>query len=227
MFSNYKYILTWLPILCLALFWRPGIPIAQAESYLRVKKDGVIYYYFSTRETAKSSGHWRSAIRLRRSRPPARKIQLSRQELERLIKEASSQNKLPPSLIKAVIRVESNFNPAATSPKGAMGLMQLMPGTAADLQVSNPYNCRENVLAGSRYLKILLEKFGFCLPLALAAYNAGPQRVRQYQQVPPYQETQAFVRDVCVNFLKYDKEGIKPPQTSGKYNRQQTAGVKE
>jgi len=189
-----------------ALSAKPGVP-----KCIRVCKKGVIYYYFSTRGVDSAPDYSKPAARIYTWRPPCRSRRLSHQEVERLIKEASRQNKLPPSLIKAVIRVESNFNPAATSPKGAMGMMQLMPATAADLQVSDPYDSRENILAGSRYLRRLLHQFNFHLPLALAAYNAGPQRVRRSQQVPPIKETQAFVRDVCVNFLKYDKDNQEQP----------------
>jgi hypothetical protein len=110
-----------------------------------------------------------------------------------------------------VIRVESNFNPAATSPKGAQGLMQLMPGTAEQLQVSNPYDIRENIAAGTRYLGMLLQKFDNNLALALAAYNAGPQRVEKYQMVPNIKETQGFGRDVCTNFLQYSKGSLARP----------------
>ncbi|MDD3580638.1 MAG: lytic transglycosylase domain-containing protein [Desulfobacca sp.] len=173
---------------------------------IRVYKNGVIYYYFSNRSVDASPNYAAAKVRLRGPRSRTQPQRLSRPELERLIKEASHQNKLPPSLIKAVIRVESNFNPGATSPKGAMGMMQLMPGTASDLQVGDPYDSRENILAGSRYLRMLLDKFNFHLPLALAAYNAGPERVKKHQQVPPIRETQAFVRNVCVNFLKYDED---------------------
>ena len=84
--------------------------------------------------------------------------------------------------------------------------MQLMPGTAEDLQVVNPYDAHENVWAGTRYLKMLLEKFNYRLPLALAAYNAGPNRVTQRQDVPPIRETQDFVRNVCANFVKFSGE---------------------
>jgi soluble lytic murein transglycosylase-like protein len=107
--------------------------------------------------------------------------------------------------------VESNFNPAATSPKGAQGLMQLMPGTAEQLQVSNPYDIRENIAAGTRYLGMLLQKFDNNLALALAAYNAGPQRVEKCQTVPNIKETQGFVRDVCTNFFQYSKEPLFQP----------------
>jgi hypothetical protein len=177
---------------------------ASAAPFVRVCKDGVIYYYFSHRPSRQPS-----VMRLsRRGQTPYSlgRPRLSPGELEPLINEVSQQHKLPASLIKAVIRVESNFNPAATSPKGAQGLMQLMPGTADDLQVVNPYDAQENVWAGARYLKMLLEKFNYRLPLALAAYNAGPKRVDQHQDVPPIRETRNFVRDVCVNFIRYSGE---------------------
>ena len=177
---------------------------ASAEPFLRVCKDGVIHYYFANRPSHKAS-----VTRLaRRNQPPhpLGRPRPSPGELEPLIHEVSRQHNLPASLIKAVIRVESNFNSAATSPKGAQGLMQLMPGTADDLQVVNPYDAQENVWAGARYLKMLLEKFNDRLPLALAAYNAGPKRVDQYQRVPPIRETRDFVRNVCENFLKYSGE---------------------
>lgn len=126
--------------------------------------------------------------------------------LQPIIQEASNYYNVPPALIKAVIRVESNFNPAALSPKGAQGLMQLMPATAADLQVANPYDIKENIFAGTRYLSLLLQKFNHKLPYALAAYNAGPQRVDRHQDVPPIAETQEFVRNVCLHFLRYEAE---------------------
>ena len=138
---------------------------------------------------------------MRTNRPQCNKI--SSQEVEPWINWASQHHKLPASLIKAVIRVESNFNPGATSPKGAQGLMQLMPGTAEQLQVTNPYDIQENIEAGTRYLGFLLKKFNNNLPLALAAYNAGPQRVQKSQGVPPIKETQKFIRDVCSNFLEF------------------------
>jgi len=177
-------------------------PAAQAQSFQRVYKNGVIYYYFSSR------GEGRGKQPILRSREnkiiqPAVSRKVSPSELEPLVQEASRHYNLPPPLIKAVIRVESNFVSSATSPQGAQGLMQLMPGTAADLQVRNAYDIRENVLGGARYLRMLLDKFGYRLPLALAAYNAGPQRVEKCQDIPPIKETQGFVRDVCVNFLHY------------------------
>jgi hypothetical protein len=178
------------------------VHLVHAERFIRVYKDGVIHYYFSNKmnDTPYSYNRINPGSRIKRL-PSSYKV--SAKELEPWIKWASRQHKLPDSLIKAVIRVESNFNPAATSPKGAQGLMQLMPGTAAQLQVNNPYNIQENIWAGTYYLGTLLQKFNNNLALALAAYNAGPQRVQKCQGIPPIKETQNFVRDVCINFLKY------------------------
>jgi soluble lytic murein transglycosylase-like protein len=181
-----------------------------AEPYLRICKNGVIYYYFSQRSDNTTKARLKNPAHLRNLRLPAPK-KLSTRELDPVIREAALKHKLPPSLVKAVIRVESNFQPTATSPKGAQGLMQLMPETANDLQVADPYDVRENIWAGTRYLQMLLEKFNYRLHLALAAYNAGPQKVQQCQDVPSIKETRDFVRDVCTNFLKYRREQIKRP----------------
>ncbi len=197
------WLAAWFSLAC------PG-PV-QAEPYLRVCRNGVIYYYFSNKDFNSSSTSFRPYPRMRVNPPPLKR-KLTAQELEPLIQEASRRHNLPPSLVKAVIRVESNFNPSATSPKGAQGLMQLMPGTADDMQVANPYDPRENIWGGVRYLRMLLEQFNFRLPLALAAYNAGPQRVSQRQDVPAIPETQWFVHDVCSEFLKYSKD--QPPATA-------------
>ena len=207
LFKNLKsdWIIRFFPVVMIwfAAWFFLGIPgQVQAEPYLRVSKNGVIYYYFANKEVNSTPQSFRSPPRFRVKAPPvARK--LAPQELEALVQEASRSHNVPPSLVKAVIRVESNFNPSATSPKGAQGLMQLMPGTADDLMVANPYDPRENISGGVRYLRLLLEKFNYRLPLALAAYNAGPQRVSQHQEVPSIPETQGFVSDVCTEFLKY------------------------
>jgi soluble lytic murein transglycosylase-like protein len=115
--------------------------------------------------------------------------------------EAARTYDLPVSLVEAVIRVESNFTPHAVSPKGAMGLMQLMPGTARDLGVDDPFCPRQNIHGGSRYLRLLLNLFGQDLPLALAAYNAGFRRVLEHGgRVPPIPETQDFVSRVLQEY---------------------------
>jgi soluble lytic murein transglycosylase-like protein len=113
-----------------------------------------------------------------------------------LITEHASRHGISPELVRAVIQAESGFNPRAVSPKGAMGLMQLMPATARDLGVENPFHPGENIRAGVAYLARLLSRFKQNVELALAAYNAGPHRVDQYDGVPPYRETQAYVKKI-------------------------------
>ena len=112
------------------------------------------------------------------------------------IEEASQQYGVDPKLIQAVIRVESNFDSQAISPKGAQGLMQLMPQTARELQVLDPFSPRDNIAGGARYLRYLLDLFNQDVSLALAAYNAGPEKVSLYRGVPPYHETRTYVQKV-------------------------------
>lgn len=113
-----------------------------------------------------------------------------------IVHEMASAYNVEPSLIKAVIKTESNWNSRAVSKKGAMGLMQLMPSTANDLNVHNPYDPEENIEGGTKYLKYLLEKFNGNLTLAIAAYNAGPKRVEDCGYVPPITETKQYVKKV-------------------------------
>ncbi|HBE04830.1 MAG TPA: lytic murein transglycosylase [Spirochaetia bacterium] len=118
------------------------------------------------------------------------------------IQKASEQYELPEELIKAVIKQESNFNPLAVSPKGAMGLMQIMPATAKELNVSDAFNPENNIMAGSGYLKSMLARFNNNLVKALAAYNAGPEKV-EGNQFPDYPETRNYVEKVIGNYMKF------------------------
>jgi hypothetical protein len=114
-------------------------------------------------------------------------------DMNQVVNSASAAYHLDPDLVNSVIHAESGFNAHAVSPKGARGLMQLMPGTANQLGVNDAFDPQANVTGGSRYLRELLERYNFDLVKALAAYNAGPQRVEQYRGVPPFRETRAYV----------------------------------
>ncbi|MGA7827330.1 MAG: lytic transglycosylase domain-containing protein [Geobacteraceae bacterium] len=123
------------------------------------------------------------------------------EEFDPIVSSAASEYGVDKSLVKAVISAESGYNPNAVSPKGAQGLMQLMPKTAQDLNVSNSLDPRDNIRGGVRYLRFLLDTFRGDETLALAAYNAGLARVNQYGGVPPYEETRNYISRV----LSYQK----------------------
>ena len=123
--------------------------------------------------------------------------------LETLINHFADKFSLDAALIKAVIKVESDFNPRVISSKGAQGLMQLMPGTAQEIGVSNPFDPSQSIYGGSFYLRKMLDSFDLNLDYALAAYNAGPTTVRKYGGIPPYKETQNYVKRVKHYFDYY------------------------
>lgn len=121
-------------------------------------------------------------------------------DIDAVVREASDRYQLDPDFVSSVIKAESNFKPHAVSPKGAQGLMQLMPTTAAQLGVKDPFDPRANVEAGTAHLSSLLEQYHNDPIKALAAYNAGAHRVRQYHGVPPYRETHAYVSRIVRDF---------------------------
>ena len=132
------------------------------------------------------------------------KVPLNTRSFSREIRSAAAFNSVEESLIRAIIHAESAYQPDARSPKGAQGLMQLMPATAADLAVENPFDPGENIDGGTRYLSKLLAEFEGDLDLATAAYNAGPQAVYKYGGVPPYDETREYVRRVRILYHRYN-----------------------
>ena len=150
-------------------------------------------------EPNRPPGDYAPPVRSRGTRlPPFRDLgttRLSYPELAGLIDDAAAQSGLPPALIDAVIRTESGYRPRAVSRAGAIGLMQLMPATARSLGVNNPYDPRQNILGGARYLRKMYDRFRD-LKLAIAAYNAGPGNVAKYGGIPPFKETRRYVQVV-------------------------------
>jgi soluble lytic murein transglycosylase-like protein len=134
------------------------------------------------------------------SLPPLSLLKTGATDLEDIINQASQTYNIPAKLIKSVIKHESNFNPNAVSSAGAAGLMQLMPKTARSLGADNPLDPEQNILAGSKYLKQMLVKYDNDINLALAAYNAGPGNVDKYGGIPPFEETQNYVRKITNSF---------------------------
>ncbi|HAQ08333.1 MAG TPA: lytic transglycosylase [Bacillus bacterium] len=128
------------------------------------------------------------------------KVSNSISDFDAIVDKAAAAFNLPAKLIKSVIQKESNFNPDAVSTAGASGLMQLMPDTARGLGVKNIFDPAENIFAGSKYLRQMMDKYGDNLELALAAYNAGPGNVDKYGGIPPFKETQNYVQKVTRTF---------------------------
>ncbi|MFZ3266874.1 MAG: lytic transglycosylase domain-containing protein [Terriglobales bacterium] len=145
-------------------------------------------------------------------------------DLEQVVNSASAAYHLDPDLVNTVIHAESGFNPHAVSPKGARGLMQLMPSTASALGVRDVFDPEANVGGGSRYLRELLERYNFDLVKALAAYNAGPERVEQYRGVPPFYETRAYVARIV---HEYNRKKIAQEKAAAKVHKREEAEAKK
>lgn len=174
--------------------------IAPGDIYKYIDQNGVMHF---TNTPTASSAKYR--VYLRESPPVARNSALPG-SYEDLIHQAAEQNDIAAALIRAIIRAESNFNPRAVSKKGASGLMQIMPVNFASLNIRDPFDPKQNIMGGVRYFKQMMNRFGGKLHLALAAYNAGPEKVEQYQRVPPIRETENYVQKV-LRFYNHYKNG--------------------
>lgn len=159
--------------------------------------------------------------------PTVATVQPTPQRLDDVVDLVSNRHHLDPDLVNSVIRAESAFHTRAISPKGAQGLMQLMPQTASQLGVANAFEPSANVEGGTKYLRELLERYNFDLIKALAAYNAGPHRVEQYHGVPPYYETRAYVARIVRDFnrKKLAQQKMGAAQTGAA--RKKAAAVKQ
>ncbi len=187
--------------LCWGLCW--GVAIALALSPLNVPARAEIYRYVDENgvwhfTNIKTDSRYRIYIRGTR-KTPMEYIE----EYRGIIKQASVQFGIDPHLIRAIIKAESGFNHKAVSTKGAQGLMQLMPGTADDMAVEDPFDPEENIFGGTRYVSLLLKRFENDKILALAAYNAGPETVDSFNGVPPFPETKAFIQRVMGYYEAY------------------------
>jgi soluble lytic murein transglycosylase-like protein len=180
---------------------------ADGSSYVDVRTDDIEHFEAAAPELAPASvspaGLPRANVSpktpaARVTSFPARPIT----DLSDVVNAASGRYRLDPDLVNSVIKAESGFNAHAISPKGARGLMQLMPGTASQLGVRNAFDPQANVEGGTKYLRELLERYNFDLVKALAAYNAGPERVEQFGGVPPFHETRAYVARIVKDFNK-------------------------
>lgn len=182
-------------ILLLAIFTSPSE--AELPIYSYIDAQGMVHYTnINTTE-----GSW--ADRQRKFFKKNRLVTTGK--FHQFIQQTAKRYNVDPLLIKAIIKAESNFNPKAVSTAGAMGLMQLMPGTAKDLQVLDPFDIQQNIEGGTRYFKQLLNSYDGNVQLSLAAYNAGPSRVKPQGNIPFIAETRTYI-DRVMNYYRASKK---------------------
>lgn len=172
---------------------------AHADIYRYVDKDGVIHFSNRTKRGQLVERH----AETRAAGPRAPEPERNPTSYDPYIREAARLYQIPEALVRAVIRVESNFDPRAVSRANAQGLMQLIPATAEGMLCSDPFDARQNVLGGTRYLRVLANLFNGNIQLTLAAYNAGPNAVLRYRGIPPFEETQLYVTKVLQFYNLY------------------------
>jgi len=174
--------------------------LARADIYKYVDHDGVIHFSNVSRKGQLVERHSESRPTPAPARPAApnagSEAARNPTNYDAYIREAARLYQIPEALVRAVIRVESNFDPRAVSRANAQGLMQLIPATAERMLVTDPFDARQNVLGGTRYLRVLANLFNGNLQLTLAAYNAGENAVIKYRGIPPFEETQMYVTKV-------------------------------
>jgi soluble lytic murein transglycosylase len=184
-----------------------GISPARADIYRYVDANGVVHFTNAPQYTGKPSkqewSFYRKEIRPGEIATGGSLVHSYRD----IIRQNARFYRLEEALVKAVIKVESNYNPQSLSNKGAQGLMQLIPETARLMKVSDPFNPAENIRGGSNYLRLMLDQFNGNLDFALAAYNAGPNAVQRHGGIPPYTETQAYVQRVRRYLEQYRRSG--------------------
>ena len=185
----------------LLALWVLVAPGAAAQVYTFTDEQGNIHFA----DHRPHAGYERYRPKPLRPTPQTRPLVVASTDWDPLIRRAGAEYRVPPGLIKAVIHVESAFDPAAISRRGASGLMQLMPHTARELGVSDPFDPDQNIRGGTRYLEQLMRHYTD-LRHALAAYNAGPKVVGRYGGVPPYRETRSYVRRVIGLYHRYQTE---------------------
>jgi soluble lytic murein transglycosylase-like protein len=166
-----------------------GLPVF-ADIYMYIDDDGIMHF-----TNTPTSNQYEHRVYVKERKSISAKFN-STNQFDDLISNASEQFGVDFPLLKAIIKAESDFNPQAISRKGAMGLMQIMPENFKMLDLQNPFDPWQNIKAGTRYFKQLHERFNGKLTLSLAAYNAGPTAVDYYKSIPPYQETEEYVRKV-------------------------------
>ncbi len=175
-------------------------PTAYADIYMYIDDDGVMHF---TNAPTESDRDYKVYIREKRSNSVTF---YSTDKYDDLISNACEIYGVDFRLVKAIIKAESDFNPRAVSKKGAMGLMQIMPENFQLLDIQNPFDPKENIMGGTRYFKYLYDRFEGKLTLSLAAYNAGPTTVDNYNKtVPPYRETEQYVQRVLQYYRNFKK----------------------
>ena len=188
----------WVTILCVFICSFIGINSGIADIYKYIDSNGVLHF-----TNAPTSSNYRLYIKER----PAISLQVSSTgKYEPIISAASKRHGVSTHLLNAIIKVESDYNPRAVSRKGAKGLMQIMPETMKALNIANVFDPWENIMAGARYFKQLFNRYEGKLPLALAAYNAGPGVVDRFGSIPPFRETEDYVEKVIKYYYVFKRD---------------------